>query len=80
MPPRRFAAALAACWLAAGGPLAATAAHAQPVPATPAAVARFDADVAKAVKAWKAPGLAIAVVRNDSVLLGHTFTRIAPAR
>ena len=73
MPPRRFAAALAACWLAAGGPLAATAAHAQPVPATPAAVARFDADVAKAVKAWKAPGLAIAVVRNDSVLLAKGY-------
>lgn len=38
-----------------------------------AAVAQFDADVAKAVKAWKATGLAIAVVRNDSVLFAKGY-------
>jgi CubicO group peptidase (beta-lactamase class C family) len=32
-------------------------------------VAAFDAYVAKAVKDWKVPGLAIAVVKNDSVIL-----------
>ena len=48
--------------------LTATGAHAQS-----AAVAQFDADVAKAVKAWNAAGLAIAVVRNDTVLLAKGY-------
>lgn len=38
-----------------------------------AAVAQFDADVARAVKLWKAPGLAIAIVRNDSVLFAKGY-------
>ena len=41
--------------------------------AQPAAIAKFDADVAKAVTAWKSPGLAIAVVRNDSVLFAKGY-------
>lgn len=41
--------------------------------AQPAAVAKFDADVAKAVAAWKAPGLAIAIVRNDSVIFAKGY-------
>lgn len=45
-----------------------TTAHAQP-----AAVAQFDADVAKAVKAWNAAGLAVAVVRNDSLLFAKGY-------
>lgn len=48
--------------------LGATALHAQP-----AAIAQFDADVARAVKDWKATGLAIAVVRNDSVLFAKGY-------
>lgn len=48
--------------------LSAAAVHAQP-----AAVAQFDAYVAKAVKDWNAAGLAIAVVRNDTVLLAKGY-------
>ena len=68
MPRRCSVAGLAACLLAGVASLTATRANAQP-----AAVAQFDADVARAVKAWKAPGLAIAVVRNDSVLLAKGY-------
>ena len=49
--------------------LSAMVAHAQP----PAAVAQFDAAVARAVRAWKSPGLAIAVVRNDTVLFAKGY-------
>lgn len=38
-----------------------------------AAVAQFDADVGRMVAAWKAPGLAIAVVRNDTVLFAKGY-------
>ena len=48
--------------------LSGTVAHAQS-----AQIAQFDADVAKAVKAWNAPGLAIAIVRNDSVLFAKGY-------
>lgn len=48
--------------------IAATALRAQP-----ATVAQFDADVGKAVKAWKATGLAIAVVRNDTVIFAKGY-------
>jgi CubicO group peptidase (beta-lactamase class C family) len=41
--------------------------------AQPAVVAQFDADVAKAVKAWNAAGLAVAVVRNDSLLFAKGY-------
>ncbi|MEO7360752.1 MAG: serine hydrolase domain-containing protein, partial [Gemmatimonadaceae bacterium] len=41
--------------------------------AQPATVAQFDADVAKAVQAWKATGLAIAVVRNDTVIFAKGY-------
>lgn len=38
-----------------------------------AAIAKFDGDVANAVKAWNSPGFAIAVVRNDTVLLAKGY-------
>src|SRR5438067_5359119 len=41
---------------------------AQPKPVDRAALDRFDAYVAKAVRDWKAPGLAIAIVKDDSVV------------
>lgn len=37
------------------------------------AVRRLDADIAKALTDWKAVGLAVAVVRNDSVLLAKGY-------
>ena len=48
--------------------MAATTAHAQT-----SVIAQFDADVAKAVKAWNAAGLAVAVVRNDSLLFAKGY-------
>ncbi len=51
-------------------PLAAAPAAAQ---STAQRVATFDAYVAKAVKDWKLPGLAIAVVKNDSVILAKGY-------
>jgi CubicO group peptidase (beta-lactamase class C family) len=36
-------------------------------------VRSLDADIAKAVKDWKAVGLAVAIVRNDSVLLAKGY-------
>jgi len=36
-------------------------------------VSRLDADIARAVKEWKAVGLAVSVVRNDSVLLAKGY-------
>lgn len=68
MPRRRSAVGFAAWYLAGAALLTTTTAYAQP-----SAVSRFDAEVARAVKAWKAPGLAIAVVRNDSVLLAKGY-------
>jgi CubicO group peptidase (beta-lactamase class C family) len=41
--------------------------------AVDAAVREFDAYVAKAARDWGVPGLAIAVVRNDSVLLARGY-------
>jgi CubicO group peptidase (beta-lactamase class C family) len=40
---------------------------------TRAAVADFDAYVAKGVRDWEVPGLSIAVVRNDTVLLARGY-------
>jgi CubicO group peptidase (beta-lactamase class C family) len=40
---------------------------------TAAIVAGHDADITKAVKDWKAVGLAVSVVRNDSVLLAKGY-------
>ena len=65
---RRLLFSVCSCLFAVDVALPATVVHAQP-----AAVARFDADVAKAVKVWKSPGLAIAVVRNDTVLLAKGY-------
>ena len=67
MPRRRSVVCLAARCLGAAS-IAATAVHAQS-----ATVTQFDADVAKAVKLWKAPGLAIAIVRNDTVLFAKGY-------
>ena len=33
----------------------------------------FDAYVAKAMKDWKVPGMAIAIVRNDSIVLAKGY-------
>ena len=44
-----------------------------PIAAQDAAVQAFDAYVAKAVRDWKLPGLAIAIVRNDSVILAKGY-------
>lgn len=60
---------LTAAWLA-GAPCAQGQARAK-TPASP--IAQFDADIARMVEAWKVPGLAIAVVRNDSVLLAKGY-------
>ena len=65
---RRLLFSVCGCLFAVDAALGATVVHAQP-----AAVAQFDADVAKAVKVWKSPGLAIAVVRNDTVLLAKGY-------
>ena len=65
---RRLSNSLCAAVCAGAVALGATALHAQP-----AAIAQFDADVARAVKDWKATGLAIAVVRNDSVLFAKGY-------
>lgn len=48
--------------------LVATTAHAQPAP-----VRDFDAWVAKAARDWQVPGVSVAVVRNDSVLLAKGY-------
>ena len=42
-------------------------------PATSAAIRDFDAYTAKAARDWGVPGLAIAIVRNDSVLLARGY-------
>ncbi|PHX65627.1 MAG: hypothetical protein CK550_03980 [Gemmatimonadetes bacterium] len=98
MPLRRSAAGLAACWLAGAGPLAATAAHAQLGPATPAAVARFGSAYDGDLSHWQYETFHARWVHRQNgegsitfkpdgngriaalQLLGHTFTRIAPAR
>jgi len=41
--------------------------------ATPANLGDFDAYVAKAMKDWKVPGMAIAIVRNDSVVFAKGY-------
>jgi CubicO group peptidase (beta-lactamase class C family) len=49
----------------------------------PNIVARLDADIAAAADAWKTAGLAVAIVRNDSVLLSKGYGLIEvgkPAR
>ena len=46
---------------------------AQPRPVDRAALERFDAYVAKAVKDWHAPGLAIAIVKDDSVVFAKGY-------
>ena len=48
--------------------------HAQPTAAAPQpSIAELDAYVARAVRDWRVPGLAIAVVRNDSVVLAKGY-------
>ena len=42
-------------------------------PGAPAAIRDFDAYVAKAMKDWKVPGMAIAIVRNDSVVFAKGY-------
>jgi CubicO group peptidase (beta-lactamase class C family) len=42
-------------------------------PARPAKPAEFDAYVARAVRDWRAPGLAIAVVKDDSVVFAKGY-------
>lgn len=54
-------------------PLAALALVAAPVAAQPRAVRDFDAYAATAARDWEVPGLSIAVVRNDSVLLARGY-------
>ncbi len=66
--PQRLSAVGRVALLAGAVALTAPAVHAQPP-----AVSQFDADVAKAMKVWKTPGLAIAVVRNDTVLLAKGY-------
>lgn len=66
---RRIALLLTAAWLA-GAPCAQGQARAK---TRPSPIAQFDADVARMVEAWNVPGLAIAVVRNDSVLLAKGY-------
>ena len=48
-------------------------AAAQPRPVDKAALARLDAYIAKAVKDWNAPGLAIAIVKDDSVVFAKGY-------
>jgi CubicO group peptidase (beta-lactamase class C family) len=55
--------------LAGAAPLAAQRAPADPQPS----IAELDAYVAKAVRDWKVPGLAIAVVKDDSVVLAKGY-------
>lgn len=55
--------------LACGGPLTAQQA-AQPAPAL---LAGFDAYVARAVRDWKVPGLAVVVVKDDSVVFAKGY-------
>lgn len=71
-PTTRRALAVAATLLS---PLGAPNASAQrPAPAGPRPnVAAFDAYVAQAVRRWEVPGLAIAVVQGDSVLLAKGY-------
>ena len=58
--------------VAAAAALALAPAH-TPLAAQDASVQAFDAYVAKAVRDWKVPGLAVAVVRNDSVLFAKGY-------
>jgi CubicO group peptidase (beta-lactamase class C family) len=55
--------------LAGAAPLAAQRAPADPQPS----IAELDAYVARAVRDWKVPGLAIAVVKDDSVVLAKGY-------
>ena len=50
----------------------ATVAGAQRAP-TPASIRDFDAYVAKAMQEWKVPGMAIAIVRNDSIVFAKGY-------
>ena len=63
------AALTAAATLASAAPLDAQRAPADPQPS----IAELDAYVAKAVRDWKVPGLAIAVVKDDSVVLAKGY-------
>jgi CubicO group peptidase (beta-lactamase class C family) len=66
---RRIGATLGGVALAVGG---AQAAGAQK-PVASAALRDFDAYVGKAMKDWKVPGMAIAIVRNDSVVFAKGY-------
>ena len=68
----RSAAARAALALALACPLAAHSTHAHAQARTPD-FAGMDAYVAKAVRDWNVPGLAIAIVRGDSVVYARGF-------
>jgi CubicO group peptidase (beta-lactamase class C family) len=48
-------------------------AHAQTTRVTPADLGAFDRYVAQAVRDWRVPGLAIAIVRNDSVVFARGY-------
>jgi CubicO group peptidase (beta-lactamase class C family) len=64
MRRRRLIPFAAALWLAALAPVA----HAQPAP-----LAGLDSYIEAAMQQWHVPGLAIAVVRNDSVIYARGF-------
>ena len=70
---RRICATLGGTALVAAGTHAAAAQKPAQKPAQPAAVKDFDAYVAKAMKDWKVPGMAIAIVRNDSVVFAKGY-------
>lgn len=69
---RQHRAAVAA-FLAAAAALAPRAAGAQTARAAGDPLAGFDAYAAQAVRDWKTPGLAVAVVRNDSVVFAKGY-------
>lgn len=68
MPAIRSLAVATLATLAWSAPLAA-----QGAPSSPPSVAALDAYVAQAVRDWKVPGLAIAVVKDDSIVLAKGY-------
>ena len=63
----RAALVVGAVALSAGRPIAAQ------KPAAPVNLKDFDAYVAKAMKDWKVPGMAIAIVKNDSIVFAKGY-------
>jgi CubicO group peptidase (beta-lactamase class C family) len=68
-----LAAALAATIITAASPAPAKAQRTTTAKAASAPLATLDAYVERAMRDWQLPGLAIAVVRNDSVVLARGY-------